>query len=175
MFCGTRMELHHIKQHADGGEDTFENCIPLCLNCHADVRTYNSHHPKGLKYSEAELVERRDIFYKEIEEGKRTSISKALAEQFEETQTILHSLFREDKDVIGAVQSYRTANYSYSDLRERVANCTPEQVDEIVRWLAEHRYVETHIIKNPRGEIEGTIKITQAGIAFYYECEKDKG
>lgn len=24
-FCGTKIELHHIKQHADGGEDTAEN------------------------------------------------------------------------------------------------------------------------------------------------------
>ena len=31
------MELHHIKQVAYGGEDTFENCIPLCFDCHADM------------------------------------------------------------------------------------------------------------------------------------------
>lgn len=28
-FCGTKMELHHIKQKADGGEDTFDNCLRL--------------------------------------------------------------------------------------------------------------------------------------------------
>lgn len=36
-FCGTKINLHHIKQKADGGEDTFENCIPLCLDCHEDM------------------------------------------------------------------------------------------------------------------------------------------
>ena len=46
-FCGIKIELHHIKQKADGGDDSFENCIPLCLNCHADVKAYNPHHPKG--------------------------------------------------------------------------------------------------------------------------------
>ena len=37
-FCGTKIELHHIKQKADGGEDTFDNCIPLCFDCHADIQ-----------------------------------------------------------------------------------------------------------------------------------------
>lgn len=171
-FCGTHMELHHIKQHADGGGDTFENCIPLCLDCHADVKTYNPHHPKGTKYSEAELIERRDIFYKEIEDGRRTSISKALAEHFEETQTILRKLFREEKDAIGAVQGYKRALYSYGDLREKVPNCTPEQVDEIVKWLSEHRYVATDIRKDFLGVIGGSIKITQEGLAFYYDSKE---
>ena len=38
-FCGTKMTLHHIVQRADGGDDSFDNCIPLCLNCHEDMGT----------------------------------------------------------------------------------------------------------------------------------------
>jgi hypothetical protein len=33
-FCGNKIETHHIVQ---GGGDTFENCIPLCFDCHAEV------------------------------------------------------------------------------------------------------------------------------------------
>lgn len=36
-FCGNNMEVYHIKPHADGGQDTFENAIPLCFDCHAEV------------------------------------------------------------------------------------------------------------------------------------------
>jgi 5-methylcytosine-specific restriction endonuclease McrA len=54
-FCGSKIELHHISQKADGGDDSFENCIPLCFDCHADVGSYNAQHPKGRKYSKAEL------------------------------------------------------------------------------------------------------------------------
>jgi len=54
-FCGTKMELHHIQQKANGGEDTFENCIPLCFDCHAEVKAYNPKHPKGRQYTENEL------------------------------------------------------------------------------------------------------------------------
>ena len=39
-YAGGKIELHHIKQVADGGEDTADNCIPLCLDCHAEVKAY---------------------------------------------------------------------------------------------------------------------------------------
>lgn len=62
-FCGIKMELHHIHQHADGGEDTFDNCIPLCFDCHADMGKGDPRHPKGKHYSEQELRFHRDKWY----------------------------------------------------------------------------------------------------------------
>lgn len=118
------------------------------------------------------MIERRDIFYREIEEGKRTSISKVIAAHYEETQTMLRKLFREEKDAIGAVQGYTAHLFSYGDLRENVSNCTPEQVDEIVKWLSEHRYVVTDIRKDFRGVIGGSIKITQEGLEFYHNSKE---
>lgn len=84
-FCGTKIELHHIKQKADGGEDTFENCIPLCLDCHAEVKAYNPRHPKGKSYSESELIQHRDVWYNKVNNNspfisieKQTEIDKDL-------------------------------------------------------------------------------------------------
>ena len=62
-FCGIKMEIHHIKPQAEGGPDTFENAIPLCFDCHGDMRTYDSKHPKGIKYTEKELIRHRDAWY----------------------------------------------------------------------------------------------------------------
>lgn len=62
-YAGQKMELHHIIQVADGGDDSVDNCIPLCLNCHAEVKAYNPKHPKGRKYTEAELKGHRDKYY----------------------------------------------------------------------------------------------------------------
>lgn len=62
-YAGLKIELHHIKQAADGGEDTADNCIPLCLDCHAEVGSYNTHHPKGRKFTEKELKGHRDKYY----------------------------------------------------------------------------------------------------------------
>ncbi|MDK2814036.1 MAG: hypothetical protein PWQ08_1291 [Clostridiales bacterium] len=65
-FCGTKIELHHIKQKAYGGEDILENCIPLCFDCHSDMGKADPKHPKGKRYSEAELKEHRDNWYKKV-------------------------------------------------------------------------------------------------------------
>jgi len=64
-FCGTKIELHHIVHKSEGGEDTLENCIALCFDCHADMTSYDHKHPKGSKYSVAELKRHRDSWYAE--------------------------------------------------------------------------------------------------------------
>lgn len=65
-FCGTKIELHHIDQKKNGGEDSFDNCLPLCFDCHADVMQYNPEHPKGKKYSFPELKKHRENWYKKV-------------------------------------------------------------------------------------------------------------
>ncbi|WFA07621.1 HNH endonuclease signature motif containing protein [Tissierella sp. Yu-01] len=74
-FCGSKIELHHIKQKAEGGEDTLENCIPLCFNCHAEVKAYNPKHPKGKMYTESELIRHRDNWYEKVKKGFKTPIN----------------------------------------------------------------------------------------------------
>lgn len=65
-FCGNNMEVHHINARADGGEDTFENAIPLCFDCHAIVRQYDPKHPRGIKFTEQELIMHRDNWYEKV-------------------------------------------------------------------------------------------------------------
>lgn len=72
-FCGTKIELHHIKQVAYGGEDTLENCIPLCVDCHSDMGKADPKHPKGKRYTENELKGHRGNWYKKVESGLLTS------------------------------------------------------------------------------------------------------
>jgi len=59
-FCGTKIEAHHITPEAQGGDNTIENCIPLCFDCHADMGVYNIKHPKGNNYSPTELKKHKD-------------------------------------------------------------------------------------------------------------------
>lgn len=63
---GVKIEIHHIVQKSKGGSDDFENLIPLCFDCHSEVKSYNPEHPKGNKFSEKELRERLLKFYKRV-------------------------------------------------------------------------------------------------------------
>ena len=67
--CGTKIEVHHIVQEADGGPNTEANALPVCFDCHAEVGSYNPRHPKGTKYRDEELRTRRDNVYKLVESG----------------------------------------------------------------------------------------------------------
>lgn len=63
-FCGSKIEIHHIVPRSEGGEDTFENAIALCFDCHAEIGAYNPKHPKGRKFSPSELRRHRDQWLK---------------------------------------------------------------------------------------------------------------
>lgn len=68
-FCGAKMEVHHIIAQYEGGNDEFENAIPLCFDCHAEVKAYNEKHPKGIKFSPNELKSHRDNWYNTIKQA----------------------------------------------------------------------------------------------------------
>ena len=62
-FGGRSLNVHHIIQEADGGPNTLENAICLCLRCHAEAGHFNSRHPLGTKYSPEELRAHRDQWW----------------------------------------------------------------------------------------------------------------
>lgn len=53
---------------SNGGGTTYENCVPLCFDCHAEAGHYNSNHPKGTKYSPTELRAHRDLWYRAVQD-----------------------------------------------------------------------------------------------------------
>ena len=62
-FAGRSVNVHHVIQEADGGANTIENAICLCLRCHAEAGHFNSRHPLGTKYSSPELLAHRDQWW----------------------------------------------------------------------------------------------------------------
>ncbi|MBK8897128.1 MAG: HNH endonuclease [Candidatus Competibacteraceae bacterium] len=69
-FSGRSINIHHIIQEADGGLNTIDNAIALCLRCHSEAGHYNSHHPLGTKYSPTELIKHRDNWWLAVKSGK---------------------------------------------------------------------------------------------------------
>jgi len=93
-FCGLKIELHHIKQKAEGGLDDYENCIPLCFDCHADMRSYDHKHPKGTKYTPTELTRHRDNWYKKVSASPGSSYSEKSAEVDKAVFALMKSLLK---------------------------------------------------------------------------------
>lgn len=68
-FAGRAINVHHIKQEADGGENTIGNAIVLCLRCHSEAGHFNPRHPIGTSYSPQELIRHRDQWWESCEKG----------------------------------------------------------------------------------------------------------
>jgi len=61
--AGTKMEIHHILPKSQGGEDTEDNGIPLCFDCHAEVAAYDPQHPKGKRFTPSELKRHKEQWF----------------------------------------------------------------------------------------------------------------
>jgi len=75
-FAGVYVNVHHIVPEGEGGPNTLENAIVLCLKCHGEVGHYNNAHPIGNKYSKDELKKQRDIWWKWCEDNPAVPLPK---------------------------------------------------------------------------------------------------
>lgn len=67
---GLKIEVHHIITEANGGPNTEDNAIALCLDCHADAGYYFAGHPKGTRVSPTELKKAKKEWYAIVKSGK---------------------------------------------------------------------------------------------------------
>lgn len=113
-FCGFKIELHHIIQRSEGGADTDENCIPLCLECHAEVKAYDPGHPIGRKYNASELREHRDRWYEKVKNSHGITANPEYLE-------IDRGLFREIRQLLpdGGSAMYHLRYHDYRGVYRR--------------------------------------------------------
>lgn len=67
---GLNIEVHHITPKKQGGQDTYENAIALCFDCHADAGHYFAGHPKGSKLSPNELLKHKEEWFDIVQNNK---------------------------------------------------------------------------------------------------------
>lgn len=54
------MQIHHIDPDAQGGSGDYENGIPVCLDCHAEIESRSN---MGRRFTASELKEHRDRWF----------------------------------------------------------------------------------------------------------------
>lgn len=77
---GLNIEVHHIKPKKQEGEDTLDNAIALCFNCHADAGHYFAGHPKGTRLSPEELKKHKANWFEIVDKNKIDEPIKALVQ-----------------------------------------------------------------------------------------------
>src|SRR5688572_2035658 len=59
-WCGQRIQIHHIVADAGGGAGDYDNGIPVCLDCHAEIESRSN---MGRRFTADELKEHRDRWF----------------------------------------------------------------------------------------------------------------
>jgi hypothetical protein len=91
-FCGVKMELHHIEQRAYTNDDSIENAIPVCFECHAEISLYNDAHPRGRKYHSEELQCHKEQWLRICQESPAVLLQPLRAEGVGPIQALLDEL-----------------------------------------------------------------------------------
>ena len=76
-FCGVKIETHHIRPPAEGGDDEIANAIPVCFDCHAEIQSYNDQHPRGGKFTADELAQHKAQWLKICADRPESMLSAA--------------------------------------------------------------------------------------------------
>lgn len=152
--CGTKMEVHHIKQKAHGGDDTESNALPVCFDCHAEVGGYNADHPKGTKYKPVELVSRRDSLYQLVESGALTV--QMLVKQL--TRDSVQGNATEVADAINALPTQVAPTEEAVDLLQRLRDPS-KSLDALGRKLSilndnDAAWVIDSLVKESKGSVQ---------------------
>lgn len=68
-YKGVGVEVHHITPPAQGGENSLDNAIVLCFDCHCAAGHYNPAHPRGTRFSPGELRKHRDDWFQRVRDS----------------------------------------------------------------------------------------------------------
>lgn len=150
-FCGNNMEIHHIKARADGGSDDFENAIPLCFDCHAEVRQYDSKHPKGIKFTEKELIIHRDNWYKKMQH---------YVPEKEETKKQEEKIFLHRANVGNDIIQYLHGAYGISHNEQPETLEQAKLLGEFIQYLSD--ILDFDFLDDPQESVMTTYNLTES-------------
>ena len=81
--CGVDIVVAHLNEPED---NSLDNAIPLCYDCHGKIGRYNPDHPIGTKYKIEELKTRREQIYEKYTSHLVPPINLKLGKIIEENK-----------------------------------------------------------------------------------------
>lgn len=179
-YKGVKMEVHHIKQEADGGPNTFDNAIPLCFDCHADAGHFNIRHPKGAKYSIPELKQSRDNWYAKVDKGTITE-KLLISEHIQTNYYVLHSLDILERTLesdFSSVNKFRKKTYlsnnAVSKYWKKLLKSHKEDYDYNIEQNIVIEFRQFSTAEEYQSTYDNVVLLDKSGIDYpYYEAKRE--
>ncbi len=154
-FCGVKIEVDHIESATTTNSGRADNAIPLCFECHAEVHHYNPQHPRGRRFTPAELRRHREQWLalcKEHPEMFVASQQPAEAGSLERLDSELTFNLRIASYSEGALRQVG-AMFEVAQFRRAIADGTFTWISDALRKRVEEAYAA---ILQANSLIEGT-------------------
>ncbi|MEK4792278.1 HNH endonuclease [Bacillus sp. FSL K6-2971] len=94
VFKPLHVQVHHIREKADGGTDDFDNLIPVCIECHSSIHTKSK---MTQNFSEKELKKIRDNVYELVSTGDLPKIRSTERKEIELIASIFAETLKNNK------------------------------------------------------------------------------
>lgn len=104
-FKAVGIEIHHIEPEAQSGDNSLDNAIALCFDCHCAAGHYNPDHPRGSKFSPRELRRHRDRHWSDVEQGRISTAPKVVVTGLNVRHVICLSEFEAKKVLSGTFRN----------------------------------------------------------------------
>lgn len=73
-WSGQRMQIHHVIPEAEDGPGDYDNGIPVCLDCHAEIESRSN---MGRRFTSEELRQHRDRWFATVRDHPEVLIRGA--------------------------------------------------------------------------------------------------
>jgi hypothetical protein len=157
-YLGTKIETHHIVPLAEGGDDSYDNCIALCFNCHAEVGHYNPNHPKGQKFTTEELKRLRDHLYQQVAEGSFIPVTNTLGESSNVISVIGNKNVVAGRDININPKVVHQTNVLYDAGGKYITTETAVKLSILVKELCEMKQSAGYSMAKARAEVWSSLK-----------------
>jgi hypothetical protein len=112
-FCGVKIETDHITPLDEDGDDSIENAIPVCFECHAEIHSYNDRHPRGRKFQPEEMKLHKEQWLKICDEHPEALIGAIRNADVGPLQALIDEL--EFNATVASVRDYREQSCRFHD------------------------------------------------------------
>jgi hypothetical protein len=140
---GLNIEVHHIIPRSQGGEDTLENAIALCFDCHADAGHYFAGHPKGSKLNPEELKKHKEKWFKIVSEHRINEPQNASVELFVANKDFQGSF---EPTFVKEITTYLDRNM-YKKMNELLGKNNDDFVKEFKEKIKTNTYFDHYLKK----------------------------
>ncbi|MEE3808578.1 HNH endonuclease [Lysinibacillus fusiformis] len=93
-FKPLHVQVHHIREKAEGGTDDLDNAIPLCIECHASVHTKSK---MTKNFTKRELKKTRETVYEMVSMGRIPKSKSIERSEIESLSALFSEMFNKDK------------------------------------------------------------------------------